>query len=84
MWNLYKGMNCTSFICIVLLWLIPQPIVFWLTCGSMEYNKDVCVRVRGSDTVLEKQYETQNYSLCNFLYSILSSSLFNQNVICHT
>jgi hypothetical protein len=34
-------MNCACIICIVLLWLIPHPIVIWLTCGSMECNKDV-------------------------------------------
>jgi hypothetical protein len=31
-------------ICIVLLWLIPHPIVVWLTCGAMESNKDVCMK----------------------------------------
>jgi hypothetical protein len=45
MWNLYNGMNCTCIICIVIWWLIPHPIVIWLTCGFMECNKDVCVRV---------------------------------------
>jgi hypothetical protein len=43
MWNLYNGMNCTWIICIALLWLIPHPIVMWLTCGSMECNKDMCM-----------------------------------------
>jgi hypothetical protein len=31
-------MNCTYIICIVL-WLIPHPIVIWLTCGSTDCNK---------------------------------------------
>jgi hypothetical protein len=43
MWNLCNSINCTCIICIVLLWLIPYPIVIWLTCGSMECNKDVCI-----------------------------------------
>jgi hypothetical protein len=34
-------------ICTVLLWLIPHPIVIWLTYGSMECNKDVwCIHMR--------------------------------------
>jgi hypothetical protein len=45
MWNLYNSMNCTCIICIVLLWLIPHPIDIWLTYGSVECNKDVCMYV---------------------------------------
>jgi hypothetical protein len=40
LWHLYKSMTCTCIICIVLLWLIPHPIVIWLTYGSMECNID--------------------------------------------
>jgi hypothetical protein len=35
------SLNCTCIICIELLWLIPHPIVIWLTYGSMECNEDV-------------------------------------------
>jgi hypothetical protein len=48
-------MTCICMTCIVLLWLIPHPIVIWLTYGSMECNKDfmyVCKQI--SDLINEE------------------------------
>jgi hypothetical protein len=46
MWNLYNSIDRTCIMCIILLWLIPHPIVIWLTYGSMECNKGRCVHVQ--------------------------------------
>jgi hypothetical protein len=49
LWHLYNSMTCICITCIILLRLIPHPIVIWLTYGSMECNKDICIYVKTRD-----------------------------------
>jgi hypothetical protein len=67
LWHFYNSMTCTCIICIVLLWLTPHPIVIWLTYGSMECNKDVCMCVCITFLMLQIIHEFYNANNQSFL-----------------